>query len=141
MREIIFRAKTLPNQKDVKTGKIIKKSKWVYGYIDLGYMHDCKVPLISDEKGNNCYKCYYETIGQYTGLTDKNGKKIFEGDIVKRFWLGSEIIYCIKYEEENAHFIGEALNESGFTTFDCDGNEFEIIANIYDNPELIKQEG
>lgn len=79
-----------------------------------------------------------ETVGQYTGLKDKNGKRIFEGDIIKRFWLGAEIIYCVQYDGENAHFIGKALNKSGFTTFDNDGEMFEVIGNIHDNPELLK---
>ena len=78
------------------------------------------------------------TVGQYTGLKDKNGKRIFEGDIIKRFWMGAEIIYCVRYDAENAHFIGKALNKNGFTSFDGDGEMFEVIGNINDNPEMLK---
>ena len=77
-------------------------------------------------------------MGQYTGLTDKNGNRIFEGDIIKRFWLGAEIIYCVQYGGENASFIGKAMNKRGFTTFDNDGEMFEVIGNIHDNPELLE---
>ncbi len=144
MREILFRAKTEPNTKSSMTGKIIKKPKWIYGYIDLGYMHDCKTALISDEKGNNVYKCQYETIGQYTGLTDKNGTKIFEGDIVKAqddifgspFCNGitGKVVY-----DETAFFI-EPQNpmDSQWLFNEC--AVYEIIGNIHDNPELLRGE-
>ena len=71
-------------------------------------------------------------------MTDKNGKRIFEGDIIKRFWLGAEIIYCVQYDGGNTRFIGKAMNKRGFTTFDNDGEMFEIIGNIHDNPELLE---
>ena len=145
MREILFRAKTQPNCKSSMTGKIIKKPKWIYGYIDLGYMHDCKTALISDEKGNNVYKCQYETIGQYTGLTDKNGTKIFEGDIVKAqddifgspFCNGitGKVVY-----EETAFFIEpKDPMETQWLFNEC--AVYEVIGNIHDNPELLKELG
>ncbi len=159
MREILFRAKTEPNTKSSMTGKIIKNPKWIYGYIDLGYMHDCKTALIGDEKGNNVYKCQYETIGQYTGLTDKNGTKIFEGDIVKC----SDVDDCY-YTEEKTEFFGVIKFEAGVfgiatkeklqialdnwcendnfvSLWELEWNEYignvEVIGNIHDNPELL----
>lgn len=78
------------------------------------------------------------TIGQYTSLKDKNGNKIFEGDIVERLWLGEKHIYRIYYDNDIASFIGADIYSEGFTTFDYDACEFEVIGNIYDNPELLE---
>ena len=136
MREILFR------------GKQIDNGEWVEGAFlndRGGAFYIC--PSVSDisygDSGNRrrigCwYKVGQSTVGQFTGLTDKNGKRIFEGDIIKRFWLGSEIIYCVIYDGESARFIGKAMNKSGFTTFDNDGEMFEVIGNIHDNPELLE---
>ena len=148
MHEILFRAKTEPNCKDVITGKIIKNPKWVYGYVDLGYMHDCKSPLISDEKGNKTYKCQYETIGQFTGLTDKSGKKIFEGDIgrykqvdgAKRNGKPIACIGKVVYNVKTASFAIESKDETGCKYFDYFPiKDFEVIGNIHDNSELLKE--
>ena len=151
MREILFRAKTEPNCKDVMNGKIIKNPKWIYGYVDLGYMHDCKAPLISDEKGNKTYKCQYETIGQFTGLTDKNGKKIFEGDIVNTYNGTKTLKELEKISYKGISFIGVIkwnLTEARFYLEHLDGIKwhlkndrfYEIIGNIHDNPELLEEQ-
>lgn len=77
-----------------------------------------------------------ETVGQYTNLKDKNGTKIFEGDIVKRFWFGKMCIYQIDYDNGLASFIGREGMK--YTTFDYDSAEFEVVGNIHDNPELLR---
>lgn len=79
-----------------------------------------------------------ETVGQYTGLKDKNGKRIFEGDIVEREKFGGKTLFEIAYELEIATFIGVAKKGMWFTTFDNDGDCFEVIGNIHDNPELLE---
>lgn len=76
-----------------------------------------------------------KTIGQYTGLTDKNGKMIFEGDIVEY----PEGIAEITWEETEALFGIKQDNDV------CDFNSYwgqnlEVIGNVYDNPELLKGE-
>lgn len=87
------------------------------------------------------------TIGQFTGLHDKNGKKIYEGDIIRSFdSKGEPIIHYIQYDDEEAGFItilkGSKKGDFGYGRCyqqwitEC---EKEVIGNIHDNPELLKQ--
>lgn len=85
------------------------------------------------------------TVGQYTGLPDKNGKKIFEGDIVAHFinWLGKRVNGVVRYDSKIASwvccFAYEDKKESAFLADWVYGNACEIVGNIYDNPELITE--
>ena len=125
MREILFRAKRTDN------------GSWVYG--DL--LTNRKEPEILAYKGQ--YSVDKSTIDQYTGLTDKNGTKIFEGDIIRSYGsLGDEIIHTITWDDTKALYRLVNIYNS-----DCGHisqqwiDEFgkEIIGNIHDNPELIEE--
>lgn len=72
-------------------------------------------------------------IMQFTGLLDKNGKKIFEGDIVE-FPDGSQ--WKVYFAQGVAQFRYETLDESGFKDM-SDGDNCEIIGNVFENPELL----
>lgn len=137
MREILFRGKRKEN------------GKWIYGslvpketnsYADGFLIIDGA--LNYDELDNyypsfSTYDVVSETVGQYTGLTDKNGKKIFEGDILKNI-ESNEIVaicyggcsFCYSY---NGTIYGIDDSETGLEM-----NEWEIIGNIHDNPELLE---
>ncbi len=114
-------------------GKRTDNGEWVYGNLVRGCdeQYAYIVEFGNEELCRNYVDIDPKTVGQYTGLKDKNGAKIFEGDIVKRFWLGKMYIYQIDYDNGLASFIGQA--GVNFTTFDYDSAEFEVVGNIYDN--------
>ena len=124
MREILFR------------GKRISNSKWVEGF-----MYSQHFPLeFRDDFYIRCYDTDYlvlpETVGQFTGLTDKNGMKIFEGDILT---IENEGVYAaIKYNESNAAFYGEDEDHEDYLG-EAWGTDVVIIGNIHDNPELLQK--
>lgn len=122
MREILFRGKDI-------------KGNWYEGLL----CHNKKKDewYISNKAGvPTAYQVRPETIGQFTGLTDKNGVKIFEGDIVRY----GDTIHKVVFEQRNgtAYF---GLVYSPIETFPFghyqDLRQLEVIGNIYDNPELI----
>lgn len=131
MREILFRGKRKDN------------GEWVTGF----YVH------YDDTKDNHKDDCDYivgihtgehfpffevipETVGQFTGLTDKNGKKIFEGDIVDILDENEEI-GVIKWADDDAMF---TINSDGwYTSFNIYWSiDLEVIGNIHDNPEILE---
>ena len=129
-REILFR------------GKRESDGKWLYGLYSDHFVHGTDFPCIMPlrmEKDDGDWAVLRETVGQYTGLTDKNGTKIFEGDIVKDEQSGYE--YVIKWFSEYACFA--LANKNGHMEYDVDEfemlvNDLIVIGNIHDNPELLK---
>lgn len=162
MRDILFR------------GKKDRFNEWVYGDLELcdsRYDYVCIKTMI--QRPHSEMKEYYllsvipDTIGQYTGLKDKNGNKIFEGDIIryadldeyeyylesksepelfdpdvfKNMWTYDEIVYCIacsypafdlNRNEWDVNGLAELANSEQYF--------YEVIGNIYDNPELLEVE-
>lgn len=132
MREILFR------------GKSPVTKEWVYG--DL-FQHGEQRFVMT---GGHNIEVVPESVGQYTGLTDKNGVKIFEGDIVKGTAYSAKFVGIIVWIDEIGGFgvryrkRQEATAWENSSILKCASkgrtDEFtaEIIGNIYDNPELDK---
>lgn len=150
MREILFRGKPIHKEDYTLYEKLYKSDVFKDGfasgslvvikdkyYICIGVAGVSINSLINNTTAT-LVEVIPETVSQYTGLTDKNGKKIFEGDIIERFWLGKKYIYRIDYDKYIASFIGKDIYGLNFTTFDYDACEFEVIGNIHDNPELLE---
>lgn len=116
MREILFRGKDIAGN-------------WHYG-VPLAFTEDY-VCMTSPHVYNK--KVEANTVGQFTGLTDKNGTKIFEGDICKHRsnYSGDFVISVVTYTD--GQFLAMTDENSGFNLSD----KLEIIGNIHDNPELI----
>lgn len=137
MREILFRGQKIchPWNSDYL--------EWQYG--DLMTNED-DYPQIYSHDGT-CAKVFMETVGQFTGLTDKNGKRIFEGDVVNIHYFigafdnGDDATGIIKIDGLGIFVIiikpfkgqGDYLNRY---MYDYESKYIEVIGNIYDNPEL-----
>lgn len=148
MREILFRGKTLGGE-------------WVQGYYIKATHHWHNHGIHKDwiatdtiQNGGRCnvrgkYAVIPESVSEFTGLTDKNGKKIFEGDIIQtkpkyRFlvkyggYMPNE--FC-KFEYKDRESFGLFLTD-GKADFQMSNYSplYEVIGNIHDNPELLKGE-
>ena len=126
MREILFRGKTTLD------------NEWVIGagvYKSEGHTWIITDDITKTEnRGTGSDAINPETVGQYTGLTDKNGKKIFEGDIVKTSHWNGRIEWCNFDASFVVHCEGTFVTQN---TLAGHAN-LEVIGNIHDNPELLK---
>lgn len=125
-REILFR------------GKRVDNGKWVEGYYcpTPFSRFPCKPSIYAVATINDHWRgieVIFETVGQFTGLTDKNGVKIFEGDIIKY----KENLFEIKYSTEQARYLAVLTNG----VFDPVAMQnCEVVGNVFDNSELLKGE-
>lgn len=141
MREILFRAKAINRDACKQYRTDYKNGDWVYGLVYKLYNDNFpKLPAeMTNENGVTGIDVDYTTIGQYTGLTDKNGKKIFEGDIVKT----KTGRLCEVYWFSSPNMLGWDLRPVEFknqapTSYDLfKSDNLEVIGNIHDNSELL----
>lgn len=140
MREILFRAKAINRNPNCEYRTNYQNGDWVYGLVSKLFNSYFELPAeMTNESGVSGIEVDGETITQYTGLTDKNGVKIFEGDIV---WFDGgweeyggntfEVVFTngcfyLGRNPDTVCFLLKAYIEWA-----------EVIGNIYDNPELLK---
>lgn len=138
MREILFR------------GKRLDSGEWITGQLlnfEDGRARICErgTDIFCYEKDESiiqtvAHRIAPETVGQYTGFVDKNGKKIFEGDIVSI--CNSKTFFFIVYWNHAVKSFILKSTVNGVNGIDCNvlnsTQDIEVVGNIYDNPELIK---
>lgn len=146
MREILFKGKRVDNGEwirgDLITTPFIRNEtqRNIIYVLDITKAdYDCFEDLIED---NGIFEVEPETVCQYTGLTDKNGKRIFEGDIVQEYPFRAVIKFG-EFENQVLKNIGFNLDWIKELSYRQDlpywVNKIEVIGNIFDNPELIEK--
>ncbi len=162
MCEILFRGKRVDN------GEWIEGSLISGAFTTLG--RDIKYILCPDKADYDCFEDFSEengifeviteTVGQYTSFTDKNGTKIFEGDIVRYEYIEGYVLRSVvkfgEYEQDGSGSEYPPIKCIGFCVVDCLDNcfdymktqnvlqtasECEVIGNIHENPELLDGAG
>lgn len=140
MREILFR------------GKRIDNGEWVEGYYakakdyldekEMYVIFPLDLVLYPHSEFSKYEEVIPETVGQYTGLTDKNGKIIFEGDILcytNVYANNHKSFGEVKSEEWNCGCCNDVYGFSILGAIDlAESHRCEIVGNIHDNPELLK---
>ncbi|MBQ1474386.1 MAG: hypothetical protein IIZ32_03705 [Ruminococcus sp.] len=136
MREILFRGKRIDNDKWIEGSLVVAGDYCCILPADENSVHPTDYPYLDSETGTidgHLIPVDPSTVGQYTGLTDKNGKKIFEGDIVDCLEYYGEVYYdpdcCFDIRDNTSEMCGGFIG---------DYNSLEVVGNIHDNSELLE---
>lgn len=128
MRTIKFRGKSIFNE-------------WVYGNLHIEY---ATIIVHRGYRQDDYYPIDIKTVGQFTGLMDKNGNEIYEGDILKVYYCGkSKVFGVVRFDEARFYidddFKRNELKVKAPMTKLFSHYQFEVIGNIHDNPKLMKR--
>lgn len=132
-REIIFRGKR-------RNHVVLDESPWVCGSLLVDKSNTFSKYFIYPGAPTrmSCFVVDDETVGQFTGFTDKSGKRIFDGDILMSTdW--NDIIILIFWDDKQCAFMMKSFNDDFHYSFNYhDADISEVIGNKWDNPELLK---
>lgn len=145
MREILFKAKAI--NRDIGYHRSnYKNGDWVYGLVTKLYDNRFEnLPAkMTDLNGVSGIEIDHDTICQYTGLTDKNGNKIWENDIVRKVDVNAlgyhrERICTVSFDRFGYWKVMTTLGD-GYWIGNFDEEQLEVIGNKFDNPELLEGE-
>ena len=126
-------------------GKSIDSGEWVYGdliqldtQLCIAGVHQWAGVPANNSIEIDVTKIIPETFGQFTGMKDKSGKEVYEGDIVR---FCDDHPYCsdyiVKYDEERLMWIADGVGDFMEDLWELDEDYVEVIGNIYDNAELL----
>ena len=149
MREILFRGQTRRKGEKVRLDGTPLESNWVYG-CGVFVSNDNNALIYQSMPVFEKHPVYRETLGQYTGLTDKNGVKIFEGDIINiRGNSNYDDYKSINYNAVVTFIDGAFCTIDAISEDECAVKrynfyrreyEIEVIGNIFDNPKLMNDD-
>ena len=128
MRKILFRGKPL--------GKL--HGKFIYGSLGVLDTDLCAIYHCFEFKDDEMELVYINTVGQYTGLTDKNGKEIYDGDIAYNYKLEDNVI--IHWDNGTSGFVWTAIYEEYYRNRPLNSaisTSMAVIGNIHENPDLL----
>ena len=123
-------------KRDILFRGINFQKEWVYGDLFHSYAND-DIAIAYYREGSKTPTfdaIFPKSFGQYTGLTDKNGVKIFEGDIIS---IGEPNIKYITMWR-NDGFCAKQIGSSSYIGLTYWASDIEVLGNVIDNPELIK---
>ncbi len=131
MREILFRGKDFSG---------VINHNWCFGSLDT-IEDDRAIIIYSDRFGNKC-RIFVDpsTVGEYTGLKDKNGERIFEGDILRQAYHPEEDVIIEWHDGRFKFRKRNKPKDYGYESLCCVQNTVDylkVIGNIHDNPELL----
>ena len=143
MREILFRGKRLQGGEWVEGyffKSDINKKERESGKATIIFTPDCDTFIMVPEC-HDSFMVVSDTVGQYTGMKDKNGKRVFEGDIVHCLARMDEANCVVIFEEGEFRLVPEKncttyVTGGGYHALRCFVKE--VIGNVHDNPELLK---
>ena len=125
-------------------GKRVEDSELIFGY--YVFTHDSNRIIYEDYEGFYCEEeVIPESVGQYTGLKDKNGREIYEGDILKidddweKWGFASGFVGYVIYDQGSFKLKEGEIYDPAYRLDSAAEEGTTVIGNVYENPELLEE--